>query len=351
MLCAVVLLRLEFNMQRVRVALIGTQFAAQHAAALSKFPEKAQVVAVCSRTEAHARAFAEKWNVASWTTDYDALLRREDVDAVHLCVPHDLHAPMTIAALHAGKHVLCEKPIALTIEDADAMLAAAKSAGKILMVNHNQRFVEGHVMARECVQRGLIGAPFLATAAFHMFHLPQGFRADAQRNGGGVVMDSGVHWLDLLNWIVGEVASVQAVGGRFAHHHITAEDTAVITLQFKNGALGQFTITWAMNGKTMFEPLKVLGTHGTLRVENDRLTFETREGKLSPAELAEREPWAREVLQRFEGFTGRDSVRLSVEHFIDCVQSRQQPLITPEEAREALRVALRVNEAMGLRGV
>ena len=336
----------------VRIALIGTKFSTQHAAALSKFPEKAQMVAVCSRTEEHAREFAEKWNVASWTTDYDALLQREDVDAVHLCVPHDLHANMAVAALVAGKHVLCEKPIALTLNEADAMIAMAKSAGRILMVNHNQRFVEGHFMARECARRGLIGAPFLATAAFHTFHLPQGFRADAQRNGGGVVMDSGVHWLDLLNWIVGEVTSVHAVGGRFAHHHITAEDTAAITLQFQNGALGQFTITWAMNGKSMFEPLKVLGAQGTLRVENDRLTFETREGvgryasALSSAELAEREPWAREVLQRFEGFTGRDSVRLSVEHFIDCAREGQPPLITPEEAREALRVALMVNEAM-----
>ncbi len=332
----------------VRVALIGAKFAAQHAAALSKFPEKALMVVVCSRTEEHARAFAEQWNLPSWTTDYDALLQRDDVDAVHLCVPHDLHADMAVAALNAGNHVLCEKPIALTLDDADAMIAAAKSAGKILMVNHNQRFVEGHFLARECVQRGLIGAPFLATAAFHMFHLPQGFRADAQRNGGGVVMDSGVHWLDLLNWIVGEVASVHAVGGRFAHQHITAEDTAVVTLQFKSGALGQFTITWAMNGKSMFEPLKVLGARGTLRVENDRLTFETREGKQTSAELAEREPWAREVLERFEGFTGRDSVRLSVEHFIDCVREGRPPLITPEEARESLRVALMVNEAMGL---
>lgn len=333
---------------KIRVALIGAKFSAQHAAALSKFPEKAEMVAVCSRTAEHAREFAEKWDIPWWTTDYNALLQREEVDAVHLCVPHDLHAPMSIAALNAGKHVLCEKPIALTLDEADAMMAAAKSAGKILMVNHNQRFVEGHFLARECMRRGLIGAPFLATLGFHTFHTPQGFRADAGRNGGGVVMDAGVHWLDLLNWIVGEVASVHAVGGRFAHHHITAEDTAVITLQFRNGALGQFTITWAMNGKSMFEPLKVLGTQGTLRVENDRLTFETREGKLSSAELAEREPWAREVLQRFEGFTGRDSVRLSIEHFIDCVRDGQPPLIPPEEAREALRVALRVNEAMGL---
>jgi predicted dehydrogenase len=335
-------------MQPIRVALIGTKFSAQHAAALSKFPEKAEMVVVCSQTEEHARAFAERWNVASWTTDYGALLQREDVDAVHLCVPHDLHAAMAIAALRAGKHVLCEKPIALTLDEADAMMTAAKAADKILMVNHNQRFVEGHFLARECVQRGLIGAPFLATLGFHTFHQPQGFRADARRNGGGVVMDAGVHWLDLLNWIVGEVQSVHAVGGRFIHPHITAEDTAVITLQFQNGALGQFTITWGMNGKSMFEPLKVLGAHGTLRVENDRLTFETREGKQSSGELAEREPWAREVLQRFEGFTGRDSVRLSVEHFIDCVRTGQPPLITPEEAREALRVALMVNEAMGV---
>jgi predicted dehydrogenase len=304
------------------------------------------MVAIGSQTEEHAREFAERWNVPLWTTDYDALLQRGDVDAIHLCVPHDLHASMSIAALKAGKHVLCEKPIALTLDEADAMIAAATAAGKILMVNHNQRFVEGHVMARECVRRGLIGEPFLATAAFHMFHLPQGFRADAARNGGGVVMDSGVHWLDLLNWIVGEVESVHAVAGRFVHHHITAEDTAAITFTFKNGALGQFNITWGLHGKSMFEPLKILGTQATLRVENDKLTFETREGKQSAKQLAEREPWARDVRQRFEGFSGRDSVRLSVEHFIDCVRDGHQPMVAPEEARDALRVSLVVNEAI-----
>jgi predicted dehydrogenase len=192
----------------------------------------------------------------------------------------------------------------------------------------------------------VIGKPFLATAALHMWMSPSGARADREAWGGGALFDSGIHFLDLLRWIVGEVRSVLAVPSRAAHSQMTGEDTAAVTLRFQSGALGQFNMTWAAHNRTMFEPLKILGDAGTIRVENDVLFLETRSERLSAEELAARESWIASELSRFQGYTGRDSVRLSVEHFLDCIHRRGSPLVDVEEATASLRIAEACNKSM-----
>jgi len=331
---------------KVRSAIVGTRFGKMHAQGLAAIPDQADLVAICSRTEDHAREFAAEWGAPWYTSDFDALLARDDVDAVHLCVPHDLHEPMAVAALAAGKHVLCEKPIARTRAEAERVIAAARDSGSILMIAHNQRFVEGHWLARELIQRGKLGRVFLASVAYHGFSEVSGFRASCERSGGGMLIDTGVHWIDLLRWVAGEVEEVAAYGGKFVQTNVEGEDTAALLLKFLDGGLGLVSSSWAVRGKSMFEPLKVCGEQGTIRVERDKLTWETRDGVLTTEQLCEQESWIPDEIRRFEGKTGRQSVELCVEHFIDCVREGRQPVVTGEEGVATLDIALAAYEAM-----
>jgi len=338
--------KMDKTAQPTGVAIIGSKIGNRHAEGIAEIPGRARMVAVCTQTAESARQFAEKWEVPVWTTHYAAILARDDVDAVHLCVPHDLHAPMAIEAARAGKHILCEKPIALSLQEADAMIDAARDAGVTLMVSHNQRFVEGHWLAQKAIAAGLIGDVFLCTAGFHHFFEASGFRLSRERAGGGALLDSGFHWIDLFRWLIGDVESVVGYGSNVLNKTMEGEDTAAITLRFHNGALGQLTCTWAARNRVPIEPFKLCGTKGTLRIMNDKLTYEERGEMLTTEQLCEREPLLKSERTRFEGRTGRDSVKLAVAHFIECIREGQTPLITGEEGRAALKITLAASKSV-----
>jgi predicted dehydrogenase len=338
---------LEKKMNRpTGVAIVGARVGNRHAEGVAAISHQARIVAVCAKTEESARQFAEKWSVPVWTTHYAEVLERRDVEAVHLCTPHDLHAPMAIEAAQAGKHILCEKPIARSIPEAEEMIKAAKAAGVVLMISHNQRFVEGHWLARRAIADGLIGDVFLITAGFHHFVEVSGFRLSKERAGGGALLDSGLHWIDLFRWLVGEVESVGGYGGRFHNHTMESEDTAAITLRFCSGALGQLSCTWAARNRNPIEPMTICGAKGTLRIVNDKLSYEDRNEALTPDQFCERFPALKAERALFEGRTGRESVKLAVAHFIACIQEGKRPLITGEEGLKSLAVALAASKAI-----
>lgn len=318
----------------VGVAIIGTRFGNLHAEALAERPDRARIIAICARTEEHARQSAERWGAEIGTTSFEAVLQHPDVDAVHLCVPHDLHAPMAMAAARAGKHVLTEKPIATTIEEADAMIEAARASDTLLMVSLNQRFLLHHQRAKTLVEAGAIGAVFLGHSAFLGFSPIKGWRFDAAQVGGGALIDSGMHRIDLLRWMAGEVVSVQAASGRFAHMAMQGEDTAAALLRFANGAIGYIVCSWAVHTPVREESLMLAGTLGTLWTDNRDLSVRHTNGQ---------EPPVQEV---FPDVTYPDSVKRLVWHFLDCLQTDVTPLITAEDGREALRIALAVYESV-----
>jgi predicted dehydrogenase len=332
--------------QPVNVAIVGARFGNLHASAIAEIPNKARLVAVCTKTAENAEAMAKRWKSEFWTTHFDELLAKENIHAIHLCIPHHLHAPMAIKAAKAQKHVLCEKPIAISLDEADQMIQTFKAENATLMIDHNQRFVEGHWLAQKVVQLGMIGEPFLFVAGFHHLVEAGGYRLLRQQCGGGALIDSGIHWLDLMRWIVGEVDAVFGLGGKYVKKDMEGEDTAALTLRFKNGAIGQFSCSWAVKNRKPIEPMKICGSQATLRIEEDKLYFEDRNTTLSAQELCKREPSLKPDIDLFKGKTGRDSVKLSVEHFIDCILNHKPPLVSGEEAKEALKIALAANEAM-----
>lgn len=303
-----------------------------HAAAIAGMPGSALLSSVCSRSLEGARRVAEEFRAAAFTTRFEDIIEDTSIDIVDLCVPHHLHAPMAIAAARAGKHVLVEKPIATTLAEADAMIAAAREAGVKLMVAHNQRFYGNHVKAKALIDAGAIGRPFLAVASVHVHGQIGGYRSLLAEAGGGALIDSGAHRFDLLRWIMGEVESVSAETGRMLQEQMEGEDCAVVSLRFRSGAIGSFSCSWSAKAPVPEESLQVFGTKGALVAETKSRSLLLRSESPPPG------------LEDVREFVFQDnhaeSVRCAIEAFLDCVRGDLPPPVSGEDGRAALALTL-----------
>ncbi|MCP8894371.1 Gfo/Idh/MocA family oxidoreductase [Shinella daejeonensis] len=224
-----------------------------------------EVVSVMSTSPERGRTYAAEQGIARAVTDLDALVNDPEIDAVYISTTNELHRDQALAATKAGKHVLCEKPLALSLEDARAMVRAAEEAGVVLATNHHLRNAATHRAMREAIRAGRIGTP-LSARVFHAVHLPphlQGWRLDRPEAGGGVILDITVHDTDTLRFVLDDdpveaVAFAQA--GGMAKSGL--EDAVMGVLRFKSGLIAQFhdgfTTKFAETG------LEVHGSEGSL---------------------------------------------------------------------------------------
>ena len=214
-----------------------------------------EVVAVASSGAERGRAYAERHGIRAACDSVEALLADPAVHAVYISTTNELHRDQVLAAAAAGKHVLCEKPLALHVEDALTMVAACREAGVTMATNHHLRNAATHRKIRELVQGGAIGRPLFARV-FHAVYLPshlQGWRLDRPQAGGGVILDITVHDVDTLRFILG-AEPVEAVGllqsAALAREGL--EDGVMAVLRFDNGVLAQlhdaFTVKHAGTG-------------------------------------------------------------------------------------------------------
>jgi len=253
-----------------RFALIGCgRIAKRHADLLTNdcIPG-AKLVGVFDIDPNVAVTFAEKYDVKAYR-DYDELLHLPNVDVVSVLTPSGLHAEHTIAAAQAGKHVVVEKPMAMRLEDADAMIAACDHAGVKLFVIKQNRFNIPIVKAREALNSGRFGKLVLGTVRVRWCR-QQAYYDQADWRGtwsmdGGVLANQASHHVDMLEWFMGEVESVHA-RAITALVDIEAEDTAVATLKFNNGALGIIEATTATRPKDMEGSFSILGEMGMVEV-------------------------------------------------------------------------------------
>ncbi|WP_234186320.1 Gfo/Idh/MocA family protein [Shinella sp. NM-101] len=224
-----------------------------------------EVVSVMSTSAERGKTYAAEQGIAKAVTTLDALVNDPEVDAVYISTTNELHRDQALAAAKAGKHILCEKPLAMALEDARAMVQAAKDAGVVMATNHHLRNAATHRAMREAIKAGRIGTP-LAARVFHAVYLPphlQGWRLDKPEAGGGVILDITVHDADTLRFVldsdpVDAIAFAQAGGMGKAG----LEDAAMGVLRFENGVIAQFhdgfTTKFAETG------LEVHGTDGSL---------------------------------------------------------------------------------------
>jgi predicted dehydrogenase len=238
-------------MGKLRTALVGCgKVGHLHAAALQSLPES-EFVAVCARSPEKARAFAEKYHVAPFT-DVSGMIAGKKVDALLVCTPHPEHAAPTIAAARAGVAVLVEKPLASSLADCDAMLAAARDGKTVIGTICQRRFYPPCQRIHQAIRAGKLGKPVLGTAAIFGWRDEAYYRSDPWRGswkleGGGVLVNQSPHQLDLLIWYLGEIEEVFGYWANQNHPYIEVDDTAVAVVRFKNGALGNIVVSNSQN--------------------------------------------------------------------------------------------------------
>jgi UDP-N-acetyl-2-amino-2-deoxyglucuronate dehydrogenase len=235
-----------------------------------------RLVAVADKDGGRAREVGDRFGAEHVLEDYRALLERPDIDAVSVCLPDFLHREVVIAAAEAGKHVLCEKPLALDLESADAMVHACAQAGVELGLIMNHRYAPGNIQAHAAVRAGALGRQ-LVGSVIHSSGLkgdPEGTSEWRGRRGlatGGVLSTQAIHFLDLLLWLMGPVATVDARVASLTDHPDEHEDTACLSLGLESGALATLVTT---NGSPIMDDftgtrIEVHGSDGWILLEGD----------------------------------------------------------------------------------
>src|SRR5438067_13798482 len=267
--------------RRLGYALVGTgAIAGVQAEALSQVP-RARLVAVYNHTPEKARTLGERWDVP-WTTSYDELLARRDVDVVSICTPSGARVEPAEAAARAGKHVICEKPLEVTLERADRIIRACDAAGVQLGVIFPSRFMPASLAARAAVDAGRLGRLTLLNARvpWHRtdaYYAAGSWRATWALDGGGALMNQSIHWIDLLLWLGGDAATVCGYTARLAHPQLEVEDAGVTILRFATRALG------TNDGTTAAYP----GLPASVALHGDRGTIILEERHIAVWKLAD----------------------------------------------------------------
>lgn len=292
------------------------------------------VAAVASSSPERARRYANELGIPNAFTSVADLLAEPTIDAIYISTTNEWHEPQALAAVAAGKHVLCEKPLALSLDGARRMVIAAASAGVVLGTNHHLRNAATHRKMRELIQTGAIGRP-LAARVFHAVYLPphlQSWRVDRPEAGGGVILDITVHDADTLRFALGdEVAEVTAMAAYQGMGRAGLEDAVMGVMRFRNGVIAQFHDAFtAPHAPTGFE------VHGT-------------EGSLFGRDVMTQQPIGT-VSMRRQG----SEVEVPVDHenlyersvrcFNAAICGEGEPAATGEDGVQSLAVALAVRE-------
>jgi predicted dehydrogenase len=296
-------------------------------------PDRCELV-YCVDTEVEkARRFAEQGNCRA-ATDYLQVL--DDVDAVDICTPPHLHAPMAIAAAARGKHVLTEKVMATRLEDADEMVRVAEANRVKLMVAYVTRYDPIWIKLHQVLDEQIAGRPYLVTCRTE--HAP--VLAEWRRNWAtfpmGCLLSHGCHYVDQMIWHFGDIAAATSVGGNTVRGPALArEDTACAIFRFENGVLGNFVCSWAARHTNLYIEFDVYGTEGFLHLTYDNggvRRLEHHVAKQAPEVLYEYDP--RQPGDGPKNFLGE------CEHFVDCIVQGTEPLTNGREARKSMAAIL-----------
>lgn len=332
-----------------------------HLEAIKEEP-RAQVVAIADVAREVAANRAARHSIPQVYQDFRELLAEPDIDAVVVCVPNYLHAETAMLALAAGKHTLCEKPMAMNVQQAEEMIQAAKKADKILMVGQNNRFRSDAMYLKSLVDEGKLGQVYHAKTGWVRRNGIPGWGSwftQKELAGGGPLIDIGVHMLDLTLWLLGHPKPVSVLGQTYAQFgphkkglsewgrrdeggHFDVEDMAVAMITFENGLTLTLDASWASHIDKENVFLHLYGREGgtSLNLMEDRLTL-YQDWRGTPATT--------EIVPR------RDNERVRLfQNFMDSIAKGATPLCTPEQALyinrliEAIYASAKTGEAVRL---
>jgi predicted dehydrogenase len=324
-------------------AIVGSGMVARyHAQGIAQTPG-ARLVGVCVSSPERA-AQAEAAFGAPATSDYAAILSNPEVGAVCICTPSGLHAAQTIAAARAGKHILVEKPLALTLADADAMIGAAREAGVLLAVALQRRTDPAFAAVRAAIEAGELGRLALGGVTVpyvrpQSYYDQAAWRGTWALDGGGALMNQGVHLVDLLLWFMGDVAEVSA---RFdtRGRAIEVEDCVTAALRFTSGALGTLAAT-TLAAPGFPHRVEVYGERGGVQIEGETI-----------ARWATLDGGARAEGAAADAGAGASPTEISavghtrlIADLVAAVREGRAPLVPGEEGRRSLAAVLAVYES------
>lgn len=324
--------------KKVRIGVIGTGGIANgaHLPGYSQIPDDCEIFAICDIDPAALEKTSAKYpNVQHKFEDYKQLLAMPEIDAVSVCTPNYVHYQPTIDALNAGKHVLCEKPIALNAQQGADMVAAAKKNGKFLQIGYNSRFQPSNQALKRFIDAGELGDIYYARAqALRVRGIPGwGVFIDKAKQGGGPLIDIGVHMLDLTLWFMGHPKPVAASGvtyqqfgkrddvvgfmGQWDYKNFTVEDMAAALIRFDNGATIVLESSFVANLKDEVQNVTLLGSAGGAEAYPFSITQERHRSVFTYS-------------PKIPGGNNINTHHAEMKAFVECVRDNKPPLVTGE---------------------
>jgi predicted dehydrogenase len=336
-------------MDSIGIGIVGSQFIAELHAEAFKRVTGAEVVAVASPTQAHAKTFAEKHHIAKWFADYHELLQQPDIQIVSLCLPNDLHCQATRDAARAGKHIICEKPLCMNLHEAEQMIAACKQAGVQLMYAEELCFTPKYVRAKQLVDEGALGKVYLVKQSEKHFGPHSDWFWNIDRSGGGVLMDMGCHGIEFARWILGRprATAVYAQCGTYVHKDKTrGEDNAILLIEFENHAVALIEESWARQGG-MDDRAEIYGSQGVTYADLLHGNALETYSEVGYGYAVEKAPTTRGwTFTMFEEMWNYGFPQ-EMQHFVDCVRYDRPAAVTGEDGKAVLEIILAAYASAG----
>ncbi len=343
--------------RKLGIGIIGTGSIAQlaHIPGYQAISDQCEIVAAADVSEDALAAAQRDFGIPHLFRDYHELLQLDEVDAVSICASNPIHHPATLAALAAGKHVFCEKPLALNADDAREMVEAAQAADRILAVDFQSRFIPQAVALKQCIERGELGEVYFVRAAWNRRRgfapRTKGAFHSKELNGGGALIDVGVHVIDTALWLMGGPSPVSVSGatylkignqadggynpwGPWNHQEMDVDDFAMAMIRCDNGATLSLECSWALNF--------VESEYYRVWVAGDRagaeLTLGRTEASATPLRIftAESQSWVDRVHRNFEPVPWPQHA--AVADFVRAVREGGRPRSTGEDGLRVQRV-------------
>ncbi len=323
----------------IGVGIIGAgEISVLHAAACRDLGDRVRLVAVADIEEDRARTLAGHFAIPEVYDDYQRLLANPDVQAVTICTPPFLHVQQSVDALEAGKHVLCEKPVAESLAALDRIAAAAQASGLVFSGVFQHRFGRGAQQVKALIERGRFGRLLLGLTHTLWIRTPEYYevwwRGSWERECGGASVSQGLHGIDMLLWLMGEPVALYAEAATLKAD-IEVEDTAAAVVRFRNGSIGQVLAT--VNCQDNRSRLEVYGVELSAVSSEDAYQPTKDPFRLSAAEPAHLERVQKEAEELVP--SGPQYLHLGMmEDFVGAIEDRRQPLVTVDECRRSLEL-------------
>ncbi len=321
-----------------------------HSAAIADI-KNGKLVAVSSRKAENSQRLVDRYSIQAYS-DYNEMLNRDDIDIVCVCTPSGAHMEPAVAAAEAGKHVIIEKPLEITLERCDAIIESCEKANVRLCAIFNSRFSDASQLVKDTVSSGRLGQLTLGDAYVKWYRSQDYYdsgdwRGTMELDGGGALMNQSIHAIDFLQYVMGPVESIQAFTDTLAHKRIDVEDVAVVALRFKNGALGVVEGTTAVYPGSL-KKFEFSGTKGTIVLEEeDIITWEFEEEEPEDAEIK------KQFTEKKSGGGGasdprainHDNHRRQMINLIQSIENNIPHLVDGREGRKAVEIILAIYQS------